>query len=85
MALNPGILNTSIIGRGARESRLDIKSGVDMYHSVSKNKRQKRLDELTFNAAERKLASEESFKFFSSGSISDDELDRAMSRLFEEE
>ena len=61
MAYNPSILDTNIISRGARESKIDLATPVNMFTSLQANKRAnqaaastRKLSELTLSTAELK-------------------------------
>lgn len=53
MPLNVGIVDHSIIGRGARESKIDLATPVNMYTAIRKDRRDQKLSELTLSKEER--------------------------------
>ena len=53
MALNPNILKTGTISRGARGSKIDLVTPVNIFNTVRENRREQKLADLTLTQAEK--------------------------------
>ena len=69
MAYNPGVLDTGIISRGVRESKLDLTTPINIYTGLQANKRanraaaaQQKLSDLTLSQTEKKLKRQDQYR-----------------------
>lgn len=53
MPFNPGIIDPSIVSQGARESKIDLATPVNMYTSIRADQRAQKLSELTLSKEEK--------------------------------
>ena len=71
MAYNPSILDTNIISRGARESKIDLATPVNMFNQIKSARAQQKLSELTLSETDKAIKRKKQYEDILSQSLNE--------------